>query len=364
MRERKVIISGGGTGGHLYPALAIGDKLREKDPDLRLTFVGSRRSLEKDLMERHGAHFIALRIEGIKGRGWRSLRAIVLLPLAFFKSLTLLLRLRPGLVIGVGGYSSGPVVLLASLLGIPTLILEQNLIPGFTNRLLARWAQRAVVAFESSLIHFKGKGVFLGNPVREEFHTLRPKLRTGELTVLVFGGSQGSHALNQAMTSALPYLAPRKDSLKIFHQTGPADFDWVNDLYTQSGFAGAVVSPFFFEMAAYFEKSDLVVCRAGATTISELIAAQKASVLVPFARASEDHQAKNAQELGRVGGAEVMLEADLSPRGLAERILFYLDHKERITGMEKNLAALKTDRPADRIADLCFELMRTKAQEA
>jgi UDP-N-acetylglucosamine--N-acetylmuramyl-(pentapeptide) pyrophosphoryl-undecaprenol N-acetylglucosamine transferase len=364
MRERKVIISGGGTGGHLYPALAVGEKLRERDPGLRLTFVGSRRSLEKDLMERHGAHFVALRIEGIKGRGWRSLRAIVLLPLAFFKSLALLLRLRPDLVIGVGGYSSGPVVLLASLLRIPTLILEQNLTPGFTNRVLARWTQRAVVAFESSVAHFKGKGVFLGNPVREEFYILRPKQRTRELTVLVFGGSQGSHVLNQVMTAALPHLAPRKDSLKIFHQTGPADFEWVNDRYVQSGFGDAVVSPFFFDMAGYFEKSDLVVCRAGATTIAELITAQKAALLVPFARASEDHQAKNAQELVRVGGAEVILEKDLSPHGLAARILLYLDHKERITALEKNLAALKTDRPADHIADLCFELMRTKAQEA
>jgi UDP-N-acetylglucosamine--N-acetylmuramyl-(pentapeptide) pyrophosphoryl-undecaprenol N-acetylglucosamine transferase len=364
MRERKVIISGGGTGGHLYPALAVGKKLREKDPDLRLTFVGSRRSLEKELMERHGAHFVALQIEGIKGRGWRSLRAIVILPLAFFKSLALLLRLRPDLVIGVGGYSSGPVVLLASLLRIPTLILEQNLTPGFTNRVLARWTQRAVVAFESSVVHFKGKGVFLGNPVREEFYILRPKQRTRELTVLVFGGSQGSHVLNQVMTATLPHLAPRKDSLKIFHQTGPADFEWVNDRYVQSSFADAVVSPFFFDMAGYFEKSDLVVCRAGATTIAELITAQKAAVLVPFARASENHQAKNAQELVRLGGAEVILEKDLSPQGIAARILFYLDHKERITAMEKNLAALKTDRPADRIADLCFELMRTKAQEA
>lgn len=364
MRARKVIISGGGTGGHLYPALAIGQKLREKAPGLKLTFVGSRRNLEKELMERHGAHFVALRIEGIKGRGWKSLRAVVLLPLAFFKSLALLLRLRPDLVVGVGGYSSGPIVLLASLLRIPTLILEQNVTPGFTNRTLARWVKRAVVAFESSVAHFKGKGVFLGNPVREEFLTLRPKTRTPELTVLVFGGSQGSRFLNQMITGALPHLAPRRESLKIFHQTGPADFEWVTERYVQSGFTDAVISPFFFDMAGYFEKTDLVVCRAGATSIAELIAAQKAALLVPFARASEDHQTKNAQELERVGGAERIPEADLSPDGLAARILFYLDHRERITEMEKNLAVLKTDRPADRIADLCFELMRTKEQEA
>jgi len=360
MRGRSVVISGGGTGGHLYPALAVGRKLVEKDPGIRLNFIGSHRPIEKDLMERSGAHFIPMRIEGIKGRGLKSLRTMLLLPFALIRSFFLLTRLKPGLVIGVGGYSSGPVVLMASLLRIPTLILEQNSTPGFTNRLLIRWAKKAVVAFEDSLAHFKGKGIFLGNPVREEFYRLRPKPRAAILTLLVFGGSQGSHVLNEVMTAALPFLKPEKGNLRLIHQTGKADFDKVKEGYVQNGFQDAEVAPFFFDMAGFFEKSDLVVSRAGATTIAELIVAQKAAVLVPFALASENHQAKNATELERVDGAEVILEKDLTPRLLAERILFYLKNPDRISSMERNLAGLKTDDPAGRIAALCFELMKEK----
>jgi UDP-N-acetylglucosamine--N-acetylmuramyl-(pentapeptide) pyrophosphoryl-undecaprenol N-acetylglucosamine transferase len=360
MRSRVVVISGGGTGGHLYPALAVGRKLQDKDPGIRLTYVGSHRPLEKDLMERYGAHFIPVRIEGIKGRGLKSLRTMVFLPLALIKSLLLLARLKPGLVIGVGGYSAGPVVLTASLLRIPTLILEQNLTPGFTNRLLIRWAKKAVVAFENSLADFKGKGIFLGNPVREEFYRIRPKSRAAILTLLVFGGSQGSRVLNEAMTAALPLLKPLRENLRLFHQTGKGDFDKVKESYVQNGFLDAEVAPFFFDMAGYFEKSDLVISRAGATTIAELIVAQKAAVLVPFALASEDHQAKNAAELERANSAEVILEKDLTPRLLAERILFYLRNPEKISAMERNLAVLKTEDPAGKIAALCFELMREK----
>jgi len=361
MRAKRVIISGGGTGGHVYPALAVGKKLQEKDPGLRLTFIGSHRSVEKKIMDRYSAHFIQLNIEGLKGRGLRSLKTLALLPFAFLKSLTILVRLRPDLVIGVGGYSSGPVVLAAALMRIPTLILEQNLHPGYTNRLLICWARKAVVAFEDSLPDFKGKGVFLGNPVRDEFYGLRPKPRTRELTLLIFGGSQGSHVLNQVMTAALPLLKAAKDSLRILHQTGKADFAWVKASYIRHGFEEAVISPYFFDMAGCFEKTDLVISRAGATTIAELIASQKASILIPFALASENHQAKNAGELERIKGAEVILEKDLSPAPLAEKIIFYLKHKEKITEMEKSLAALKTDRPAERIAHLCFELMEARA---
>ena len=358
MRSRRIVISGGGTGGHLYPALAVGRKLQDKDPGLLMTFVGSHRPIERDLMDRYGAHFIPMRIEGIKGRGVKSLRTMVLLPFALIRSLILLARLKPGLVIGVGGYSAGPVVLAASILRIPSLILEQNLRPGFTNRLLTRWAKRAVVSFENSLPFFKGKGIFLGNPVREEFYRLRPKPREAGLSLLVFGGSQGSRVLNETMTAALPLLRPERPNLRLIHQTGKADFEKVKEAYVQNGFEETEVAPFFFDMAGYFEKSDLVVSRAGATTIAELIVARKAAVLVPFALASEDHQVKNAGELERVDGAEVILEKDLTPRLLAERILFYLKNPERISAMERNLAVLKTEDPAGRIAALCFELMR------
>jgi UDP-N-acetylglucosamine--N-acetylmuramyl-(pentapeptide) pyrophosphoryl-undecaprenol N-acetylglucosamine transferase len=357
MKGRSVVISGGGTGGHLYPSLAVGEKLRSREPSLRLTFIGGHRAMEKSLMERQGVHFIPMRIEGLKGRGLKSLRTMAMLPFAFARSLAILLRLRPALVIGVGGYSSGPVVLAGSLLGIPTLILEQNLTPGFTNRLLTRWATKAVVAFESSLRYFKGKGVWLGNPVREEFYRIGPKPRTPKLDLLVFGGSQGARVLNRTMAAALPLLAPARPRLRITHQTGTADSETVRTAYAESGFADAEVSPFFHDMASRFETADLVVGRAGATTIAELIVARRAAILVPFAAAADNHQAKNAGELARIGAAEVILESDLSPALLAGRIMFYLEHRERLAEMADSLDPLRTERPADRIAELCFTLM-------
>jgi UDP-N-acetylglucosamine--N-acetylmuramyl-(pentapeptide) pyrophosphoryl-undecaprenol N-acetylglucosamine transferase len=311
-------------------------------------------------MSQYGANFISLKIEGIKGKGWRSLKSLLFLPFFFLESLALLVRLRPDLVIGAGGYSSGPVVLLASLTRIPTLIMEQNVLPGVTNRLLARWATKVVVAFKSSLPRFKGKGIFLGNPVREEFYSLPPKEKTEELVLLVFGGSQGSHFLNKAMLSALPLLENEKGKLRIFHQTGKAEREDVRLGYEQNGFEDVVIDHYFPDMANYFRQSDLVISRAGATTIAELIAARKASILIPFAKASENHQLWNARELEAVQAAEVITEDEFKPQLLAAKIRFYLAHKEKIGQMEKNLEPLRTARAAERIVDLCQELMKAK----
>ncbi|MCX6562266.1 MAG: undecaprenyldiphospho-muramoylpentapeptide beta-N-acetylglucosaminyltransferase [Candidatus Aminicenantes bacterium] len=360
MREKRVIISGGGTGGHLFPALVLGRKLGQMDSELELTFVGSGREAERTIMARHKVRFVPMRIEGLKGRGWRRLKALGLLPGAFLRSLALLIRTNPALVVGVGGYSSGPIVLLASWLGIPTLILEQNVRPGFTNRLLLRWVRKAVAAFEASLPYFKGKGVCLGNPVREEFYSVPPKQRDGRLTLLVFGGSQGSHFLNLAVVETLPLLGPVKDRLRIYHQTGERDLDWVKRSYADQGFAGAVTAPFFIEMPDLFAKTDLVLGRAGATTCAELIAARKASILVPFARAADDHQAGNAAALKDAGGADVILESEWTPARLAEKILAFLEDPERISVMEKNLDPLKKEAAAEAIAGLCFELMEAR----
>jgi UDP-N-acetylglucosamine--N-acetylmuramyl-(pentapeptide) pyrophosphoryl-undecaprenol N-acetylglucosamine transferase len=363
MTKRGIVISGGGTGGHLYPALVVGRRLLTMAPGLALTYVGTRRDVEQKIMSEHGVRFIPMRIEGLKGRGLKSLRGLVLLPLAFAHSFLILIRTRPTLVVGVGGYSSGPIVLLASWLRIPTVILEQNARPGFTNRLLARFVRRAVVAFPSTLPAFRGKGVCLGNPVREEFYALPPKKRTGMLDVLVFGGSQGSHFLNERVAAALPLLAAAKSRLRLAHQTGPNDLERVRSAYRANGFDGAEVAAYFPSMAAYFGRTDLVVCRAGATTLAELIAARKASILVPFAGASDDHQTGNARELEAVGGAVVIPEAGATAKALAARILSTLDRPEELDAMERNVARLQAEDPAGRIAALCFDLMKGAPKE-
>ena len=361
MSAAQVIICGGGTAGHLYPALALGRKLQEKSPGLEITYVGSSRALEQRIMRHHNVHFVPLKIEGLKGRGWRMLRALFLLPRAFWQSYRILRRLRPGLVVGVGGYSAGPVVLLASRMRIPTLIMEQNRHPGFTNRKLLPFVDKAVAAFESSLPDFKGKGVFLGNPVREEFYGLPAKERDGRLTILVFGGSQGSAFLNRQVIDSLPLLKDLRNRLRMLHQTGERDRAWVEEGYSQLNFEDVTVDSFFFDMPSRFQESDLVISRAGASTIAELIAARKASLLVPFARATDDHQTLNARELEKIGGALLIAEQELTPEVLSRHIEDLLADLDRITRMEDNLSRLQVPPDvADRIARLCLDLMERR----
>jgi UDP-N-acetylglucosamine--N-acetylmuramyl-(pentapeptide) pyrophosphoryl-undecaprenol N-acetylglucosamine transferase len=357
MKARQVIISGGGTGGHLYPALAVGEKLNEKDPNIQITFVGSSRQLERSIMERYRATFIPLKIEGLKGKGLSTLKSLALLPYSFLKSFFILIRIRPSLVIGVGGYSSGPIVLLASWFRIPTLIMEQNLRPGLTNRLLLPWVRKAVVAFKGSLPYFKEKGYVTGNPTREEFYSLPKKERNHRLSILIFGGSQGSHFLNMVITESLPLLKQEKKDLRFVHQTGDKDYEWIKECYAKHGYSDVTVSPYFFDMPDYFQSSDLIICRAGATTIAELIAAQKASLLVPFAQATDDHQLFNAKELEKAEGAEVLLEEDFTPESFTEKIRDFMTHKDKIDRMENNLNQYKTGNAAEKISDLCLELM-------
>ncbi|MGD2294475.1 MAG: undecaprenyldiphospho-muramoylpentapeptide beta-N-acetylglucosaminyltransferase [Candidatus Aminicenantes bacterium] len=363
MKQIRLIFSGGGTAGHLYPGLVVSEKLREREPEIQIAFVGGSRSLERDIMDRYGLRFIPLKIEGLKGMGIKTIKSLLLLPFAFLKSFILVKRIQPHLVIGLGGYSSGPIVLLSSWLKIPTLILEQNVYPGFTNRVLIPWVRKAVVAFESSLSYFKGKGLYLGNPARVEFYTLRSKPRNSHLSLLIFGGSQGSHFLNTQIVNTLPLLKSKKDKLRIFHQTGKKDYEWVRRSYNQNGFQDVELAPYFYDIHRYFEKADLVISRAGATTLAELIASQKAALLVPFARAADNHQFLNAQELAKIGGAEVLQEEEVSPECFKEKISLFLDEKHRLDRMEKNIAALKKENIAEHISKLCWNLIENSRKE-
>ena len=360
MTKRRLIFSGGGTAGHLYPGLVVSEKLHEKYSDIQITFVGGSRRLEKNIMDRHGAHYIPLKIEGLKGKGIKIFKSLLLLPFAFLKSFLLLIRIKPRLVIGLGGYSSGPIVLLASLMRIPTLILEQNLFPGFTNRILLPRIRKAVVAFEDSLPHFKGKGIFLGNPARAEFYSLPPKKRNSKLSLLIFGGSQGSHFLNTNFIKTLVFLQEKKNQLHISHQTGGIDLDWVQEAYSKSGFQDVEVAAYFYDMPRYFQKSDLIISRAGATTLAELIASQKAALLIPFAEATDNHQVQNALELKKVGGAEIILESEFTPEDFAQKIIAFLENKDHLDRMEKSLISLKKENAAENISKLCWELMEQR----
>ena len=326
MTPPAVVIAGGGTGGHLYPGIAVARELLRRRPDAVVTFAGTAAGIESRVLPKEGFALDVLRSAGLKGTSPAALaRGLRLLPLSGLDAWRILSRRRPDLVIGVGGYSSGPVVLAAAARRIPTMLLEQNAAPGFTNRLLARVVRSAAVTFDPTLAFFRGRGFVAGNPVRPEF--LVPGAATGEAggagragpsRVLIFGGSQGAHAINMAMVAAAPRLAAA--GVAITHQTGERDRAVVRDAYEQAGLA-ARVEPFLYEMHREMKAADVVVCRAGATTIAELTAAGKAAVLIPLPTAADDHQRLNAEVLARAGAADLLEQKALTGETLAARIL-------------------------------------------
>jgi|Deesub1362B_J571_1020462.scaffolds.fasta_scaffold00001_767 UDP-N-acetylglucosamine--N-acetylmuramyl-(pentapeptide) pyrophosphoryl-undecaprenol N-acetylglucosamine transferase len=365
MMKPIIIIAGGGTGGHIYPALALGQEIKHLFPQAKIIYIGSRRPLEKKLMEEQGVEFYGLQVEGLKGKGLQAGINLLKLPLAMEQTSRLLRRFKPSLVIGMGGFSSGPVVLVASLKRIPTVILEQNVRLGFTNRLLLRWVKKVVVSFAGTLSACRGKGELIGNPVRPEFYRVpeKRKLSPDILTVFIFGGSQGSHFLNSIVTQALPQLKNLEERLSIIHQTGEKEYEMIKATYEKLGFNQAIIKPFFDNMADIFARTDLVICRAGATTIAELIAAQQPALLVPFAQATENHQYLNAQELVQKQAALLATEDEFTPEFLVEKINYFLDHRDELHQISRNLAFFRREDVTAKIARLCLSLINHQREK-
>lgn len=323
----RVVIAGGGTGGHLYPGIAVARELLRRRPDARVSFAGTARGIEARVLPREGFELDVIRSGGLKGKSLgERLRGAWLVPLGLLDAWRVLSIRRPHLVIGVGGYSSGPVVMAAALRRMPTMVLEQNAVPGLTNRLLSSVVRAAAVTFDQTRVYFGDKAFVSGNPVRAEFLDAPA---TGAATaqsvrdavqVLVFGGSQGAHAINVAMTEAAPVLAAARPAPRVVHQTGERDVELVRAAYREAGLA-AEVEPFLYDMGPRLRVADLVVCRAGATTLAELTAAGKPSILIPLPTATDDHQRKNAEALAAQGAAEVLLQRDATGERLASRIL-------------------------------------------
>lgn len=322
----RVLFAGGGTGGHLYPGIAVADELRRRDPSAVVSFVGTARGLEARVVPTLGWPLDLIRSVGLKGKSVGALaRGLSLLPLSAVDAWRVLSARRPDVAVGVGGYSSGPVLLLAALRGIPTLVMEQNTAPGFTNRQLARFVRAAAVSYEETLRYFPGTGVVTGNPVRKEFlqgleGADEPRRGDGEVRVLVVGGSQGARAINDAMVAAAPHLVASGARLAITHQSGERDLARVRQGYAAAGLT-TIVEPFFHDMNVRMRAADLVVARAGASTLAELTVLGRPSVLVPLPTAADDHQRKNARTLAAAGAADVIEERDLTGDGLAARLL-------------------------------------------
>ena len=328
-----VLIAGGGTGGHLYPGIAVARELLAKAPDAQIAFVGTAAGIEARVIPREGFALELIHAAGLKGKSLGALvRGLTLLPLGARDAWRVITRRRPSVVVGVGGYSSGPVVLLAALRGLPTLLMEQNVVPGLTNRLLAPVVDAAAVTYEESVRFFGSKAFVSGNPVRAAFLDRRDTSVSADpvvaqeaasaesVQVLVFGGSQGAHAINVAMVEAASRLAQGTPRVQMTHQTGERDLAMVQDAYRRAGLA-ARVEPFLYEMDREMRAADLVVCRAGATTLAELAASGKASILVPLPTATDDHQRRNAEALVQHGAAVMVVERELSGDRIAFEIL-------------------------------------------
>jgi UDP-N-acetylglucosamine--N-acetylmuramyl-(pentapeptide) pyrophosphoryl-undecaprenol N-acetylglucosamine transferase len=359
----RVVIAGGGTGGHVYPGIAVARELLSRRPDAQISFAGTARGIEARVVPREGLALDLLRSGGLKGKSVADrIRGASLLPLGLVDAWRIVSRRRPHLTIGVGGYSSGPVVLIAAVRGVPTMLLEPNAVPGLTNRLLAPFVRAAAVTFDSTCGFFGPKAFVSGNPVRPEFFAPAGPFEESSIDehasitrVLVFGGSQGAHAINVAMVAAAAELAAGGPPLQLVHQTGERDVEMVRAAYREAGIP-AVVEPFFDDMGRQLGRADLIVCRAGATTLAEITAAGKAAVLVPLPAATDDHQRKNAEALGAAGAAEVLLQSEMTGHVLAQRLQALAADRGRRGRMARAARALARPDAARVIVDRALEL--------
>ncbi len=356
-----MMIAGGGTGGHLFPGIALAEELVTRNQGHQVLFVGAERGIESRHVPRAGFDLELIKVGGLKGRGlWGWIRGLLRLPRAIWQSRRILKKFRPDVVVGVGGYASGPVLLAAWLKRLPTAILEQNAYPGLTNRILGKIVRSVIVAFPEAKKFFKQKKVqLLGNPVRKSLvdNFLRSREDQAGQHLLVFGGSQGAQILNQVVPEAVEKLNKRFNDLHVVHQTGERDCQEVKKRYEELG-ATAQVLPFIDDMAAAYRQADVVVCRSGATSVAELALCRKPSILVPFPYAADNHQEVNAQSLVKAEAAVMILQSDLNPDRLADEVAAIFGDTERRASMEEAAAGVSKPGAAQDICEVCLELAR------
>lgn len=334
----KLLIAAGGTGGHLFPGIALAQLAKAQGWDVE--FVGSKRGLEKEIIQRYGFPHTGLSVGRLKGESiFTKLKTALSLPASFFEALNVLKAKKPTVIFGIGGYSSGPMLVAATALSIPRLILEPNSIPGLTNKWLGFFANRICLMFPETERFFpKQKVVVTGTPVREEISKLQKKSHE-KFTIAIIGGSQGARPLNEAMVAALPAL-DKMGGFHIIHQTGQSDYENVKKSYESFKNITCEVKAFIQDMMAVYQQVDLVVSRSGASTVAELIEARIPSILVPYPFAADDHQRWNAQSVVRQDGAEMILNDELKSQ-LIERILYYQKNRGALERMSEALQKMR-----------------------
>ncbi|MGH7789660.1 MAG: undecaprenyldiphospho-muramoylpentapeptide beta-N-acetylglucosaminyltransferase [Candidatus Binatia bacterium] len=354
----RMVVAGGGTGGHLFPGLAVAEYVAGADAQ-SVMFIGSASGIEARVVPLTRFAFAPLQIHGLRGRGWRgALQLAGQLPPAVVRAWRILGRFRADIVLGVGGYASFPVVVAAWLRRVPSVLLEQNAHPGLANRTLARLAARVCTTFEAANAYFPSDRVVrTGNPVRAFPPAATPVGSTAGFALLVFGGSQGARRINQAMAEAAPALRAALPGLSIVHQTGAADRAALAARYAEVGLA-AEVREFIDDMGAAYHAADLVLCRSGATTVAELTVLGKPAVLVPYPFAADDHQRANAREMAERGAARLVLDQDLSGARVAETIVDLAGDRQRLAAMGAAARQLGVPDAAARVAATCRAVAR------
>jgi UDP-N-acetylglucosamine--N-acetylmuramyl-(pentapeptide) pyrophosphoryl-undecaprenol N-acetylglucosamine transferase len=357
-----IVIAAGGTGGHLYPAVALARAFLQRDPMTKILFVGTSRGLESKVLAHEGFELALIHAKPVMGRGVADgLKGLCAMPFSLWQCARILSNRQASLVIGVGGYTSPMMVIAAALKGVPRVILEPNAYPGLANRAVGPFAQRVFLAFESAARFFdQRKERVVGTPVRKEFLTQSPAPGTGSQPgrrhLLIFGGSQGAKALNSAAIEGLPPLLKERPQLTVTHQTGEADHDRVTAAYRRAGVT-VTVMPFVYDMPAAITAADLVVARAGAMTVAELTTCGKPAILIPLPTAIYDHQRKNAEVMEAAGAAVVLRQVDLTGAALARAVAQILDDSERMNAMGVASIGLRRLDAAEAIVRECYALI-------
>ncbi len=364
----RIIVTGGGTGGHLFPGIALATAMQERLADCRVLFIGTRRQLDQQALAGYDFELASIRCLGLKGMGMRHrLQSVIQLPRAVLEARKIMQRFKPDLVFGVGGYVTGPVLAAARLQGVPVCIHEQNSVPGLANRMLARIARRIFLSIPCSYPFPEGKTVLTGNPVRREIIAAAAAKPAGEpqqTTLLILGGSQGAHRLNTLVLEAMQELGGQGDrNWYCIHQTGKADMDEVKARYAQLGIK-AEVSAFFRDMAGLYSRADLVVSRAGATTLAELSVMGLPALLIPYPYAADDHQKTNALYYQAGGGARMLLEHELDGEKLARQIMSLLHDPEEFHTMGEKMKKMGRPGATGIIVAECLRLVEETRHHA
>jgi UDP-N-acetylglucosamine--N-acetylmuramyl-(pentapeptide) pyrophosphoryl-undecaprenol N-acetylglucosamine transferase len=359
----RLLLTGGGTGGHLFPAIATAEHVAATMPGSVVSFIGTRRKLDREALEHFGFTVKTIHSYGLKGKNLMELiKALLILPVSFVESGYQIIKFNPDVVLGVGGYVTGPVVFVARLMGKPTVIHEQNSIPGLANRKLGRFVNRVCLSLPQSQGFFPAeKTVLTGNPVRKKIIDCRAarQLPSDKPTLLVLGGSQGAHAINQLMVEAVRSRAADFSKLRLIHQTGRDDEQMVAEAYREAGM-DHLVSAFFNDMAGIYTQADLIVSRAGATTLAEIGVVGKPAILIPYPFAADRHQEKNASWYVESGAAVVLLQDGLTAARLTDEIVSIIADPARIEEMSAEMAKLGIPDAAARIVDICLKLAQSR----